>query len=81
MYLPLDQLPPLSGNQFYYHEITGMKLMDDTFGEIGTVSEVLEYSNQAIIQTFYKIIHHVDRENNTLHLNLPEGLLDVYLDV
>ncbi len=91
IYLPLDQLPPLTGNQFYYHEITGMKLKDDTFGDIGTVSEVLEYSNQAIIQTFHnekevlipisdEIIRLVDRDNNTLYLNLPEGLLEVYLD-
>jgi 16S rRNA processing protein RimM len=91
IYLPLKQLPPLTGNQFYYHEIIGMMLIDKEFGMIGPVSEVLEYSNQAIIQTFHKnkevlipisddIIEKVDRENETIHLLLPEGLIEVYLE-
>lgn len=91
IYLPVDQLPALTGNKFYYHEIIDMMLVDDKFGLIGPVSEVLEYSNQAIIQTFHKnkevlipisdaIIQKVDRENAIIHLSLPEGLLDVYLE-
>lgn len=91
MYLPIDQLPELTGNQFYFHEIVGMNLEDKTFGLIGPISEVLEYSNQAIIQTYHRnkevlipisddIIVKLDRENNTMYVDLPDGLLDVYLE-
>ncbi len=91
MYLPLSELPKLSGNQFYFHEIIGMSLIDEVFGTIGTVAEVLEYSSQAIIQTYYQekevlipisddIIKRVDRETKCLHVDLPEGLLDIYLN-
>jgi 16S rRNA processing protein RimM len=91
MYLPLSELPKLTGNQFYYHEINGMSIIDEEKGLIGVVNEVLEYSSQAIIQTFFQgkevlipisddIIKLVDRENHRLHLQLPEGLLEVYLN-
>jgi 16S rRNA processing protein RimM len=90
MYLPLSQLPELTGNKFYFHEIIGMKLVDKQFGLVGTISEILEYSTQAIIQTFHKekevlipisddIILDVDRVNHIVHVDLPDGLLEVYL--
>ena len=91
MYLPLDELPKLSGNKFYYHEIVGMAIIDEKNESIGVVSEVLEYSSQAIIQTFVQgkevlipisdeIIKTVDRQNQRLHIQLPEGLLEIYLN-
>ncbi|PIQ33125.1 MAG: 16S rRNA processing protein RimM [Bacteroidetes bacterium CG18_big_fil_WC_8_21_14_2_50_41_14] len=91
MYLPLDELPVLTGNQFYFHEIIGMKIVDKHFGFIGEITEVLHYSKQAIIQTFHnekevlipisdEIILEVDRENNSIQVELPDGLLALYLD-
>ena len=36
LYLPLDMLPKLSGNQFYYHEVIGYEVNDQNHGSIGT---------------------------------------------
>ncbi len=90
LYLPLKELSPLTGNKFYYHEILGFEVIDKYFGIIGTVKDVLEYPNQAVIQVFYKkkevlipindeIIILLDRDNKTIHVNLPEGLLYIYI--
>ena len=49
-YLPLEMLPKLSGKQFYFHEIVGFKVVDTEKGELGPISEVLEYPTQAILQ-------------------------------
>ena len=37
LYLPLDILPPLEGNTFYYHEIIGFEVHDASFGPVGRV--------------------------------------------
>jgi len=89
IYLPISMLPKLSGNKFYYHEVTGMMVIDESFGELGSISAVL-YPNQAVIQVFHKqkevlipisdeIIINLDREQNEMIIRAPEGLLDVYL--
>ena len=91
LYLPLASLPILEGNKFYFHEVVDFLLIDEEFGEIGKIKEILEYPNQAIFQTFYKgkevlvpindqFIQKVDRDKKEILLNLPEGLLDIYIE-
>ncbi|MEZ4858427.1 MAG: ribosome maturation factor RimM [Flavobacteriaceae bacterium] len=90
LYLPLDFLPKLSGNQFYYHEIIGFKVMDAHFGEVGTVTGVNDSTPQHLFEIDHKgkevlipindeIIQKIDRDSKTLFLNTPEGLIDIYL--
>lgn len=91
LYLPLDSLPPLEGNKFYFHEVLDFLLIDEKFGEIGKIKEILDYPNQALFQTFYKekevlvpvndqFIQKVDRAKKEILLKLPEGLLEVYIE-
>ena len=90
LYLPLASLPILTGNKFYFHEVINFLLLDEQFGEIGKVFQVLEYPNQALFQTFFKekevlipindlFIVKVDRVKKEILLKLPDGLLEVYL--
>src|SRR5690554_2465030 len=90
LYLPLEFLPKLSGNKFYYHEIIGFTAEDETFGEIGKITGVNDNTSQALfeidrngIQILVPIIDQfikkVDRENSTILLSVPEGLIDLYL--
>ena len=90
-YLPLSMLPELVGNKFYYHEVPGMQVIDENFGELGPISAVLEYPNTAVLQIFHKekevlipisddVIIDVDRENKKMIVRSPDGLLDIYLD-
>ena len=90
LYLPISDLPKLSGNRFYFHEVMGFKVEDSIKGEIGTCREFLEVSNNPImvvdhdgteilIPASQQFIEQVDRENKVLHVKTPEGLIDVYL--
>ncbi len=90
IFLPLDHLPKLTGNKFYYHDIIGYSIIDKTYGSIGKVEKVLDLPQQAILQIKYKnkeilvpitdeIIKIVDRNNKQIKIEAPEGLIEIYL--
>ncbi|MCF0052238.1 ribosome maturation factor RimM [Dyadobacter sp. LJ53] len=91
LYLSLDELEELSNEEFYYHEIKGFTVVDQTVGTLGTVREVYSLNGQDLIAMDYQgvevliptaadIVLKADKENKQLIVNLPEGLLEVYLD-
>ena len=89
-YLPLSELPPLSGNKFYYHEVIGYAVEDKNLGKLGNVTRVNEHTAQAtlevdidgknaLIPIVDDIILQVDRNTKTLHVSTPPGLIDLYI--
>jgi 16S rRNA processing protein RimM len=91
LYLPLEFLPPLEEDQFYYHDIIGYQVIDTNEGELGPIQQIYPFANQDLISVNYKekevlipvadeIIKKVDKENKKLFVELPEGLLDIYLE-
>jgi len=90
LYLPLEFLPKLTGNKFYYHEIIGYTVEDKNFGEVGTITGVNDSTSQALfeidrngkevlIPLIDDFIKNVDRETKTLQLEVPKGLIEIYL--
>jgi 16S rRNA processing protein RimM len=90
IYLPLDELPALDEDQFYFHEIKDFTIVDAQLGTLGTVRRVEEFPAQPVIVMAYQnrevlipiagnIVGKVDRVAKTLSTNLPEGLLEIYL--
>ncbi|CAM4044412.1 ribosome maturation factor RimM [Flavobacterium branchiophilum] len=90
VYLPLQMLPKLSGNQFYFHEVIGFEIEDQRLGVFGVIQSVNDSTAQALfevlngeIEILVPIIDHflvqVDRENKKIIMNLPEGLVEMYL--
>lgn len=90
LYLPLDLLPKLEGNKFYFHEIIGFKVIDNERGDIGEIESVIEYPAQPLFSINYKgkeilipiidsVIEKVDRESKLMYINAPVGLIDLYL--
>lgn len=51
LYLPLEFLPQLTGNKFYYHEIVGFEAEDLSFGLVGIVKGV----NDPLIRLYLKL--------------------------
>jgi len=90
LYLPLDQLPKLKGDKFYYHEITGFAVEDVTYGVIGTITGVNDNTAQALfiidaegkevlIPINDNFIKELKREEKKIILDVPEGLIEIYL--
>ena len=90
LYLPLDLLPKLEGNKFYFHEVVGFRVIDEEKGNIGTLEQVIEYPAQPLLQVMKngvevlipvidEVIKKVDRETKTLRIAAPKGLIDLYL--
>ncbi|MBC7919562.1 MAG: 16S rRNA processing protein RimM [Ferruginibacter sp.] len=90
LYLPLDHLPELPDDQFYFHEIVGYTVVDQQLGPLGTVSNVYELEHQDLLAMEYQrkevlipindeLVLGVDRQARQVEVNLPDGLLDVYL--
>ena len=90
IYLPLKDLPQLTGNKFYFHEIKGFEAVDNQQGSIGIIKEINDLAPQAffvinnndkeiLIPVSDRFIKKVDRENKQIIFETPEGLLDVYL--
>ncbi|QLG44753.1 ribosome maturation factor RimM [Costertonia aggregata] len=91
LYLPLSSLPKLEGNKFYFHEVIGFTIMDKVHGGIGTIQSVNDTTAQALfevqkgdkqllIPVTDEIITKVDRENKTIFVTTPDGLVDLYLN-
>jgi len=90
--LPIEDLPVLTEqNQFYYHEIIGKNLIDKNLGLVGVVKEVREMPAQDLIvfekdnkEVLVPIVDSIvlgyDRTSHEVFLDLPEGLIDIYLE-
>lgn len=89
VFLPLSTLPPLTGKQFYYHEVLGFEIYDENGHLCGTIKAINDQTAQhyfildrdgkeVIIPIIKDWITSVDRENRQITMNLPEGLLDIF---
>lgn len=90
LYLPLTQLPKLTGNKFYYHEVIGFEMIDAVHGSIGVIQSVNDSTAQALFEVQKEdkqllipitdaIIKVVDREKRIIQVTTPEGLVELYL--
>lgn len=90
VYLPLEFLPKLEGDKFYFHEIIGFTVEDVNFGKVGVVKSV----NDSTAQSLFEIdrngieilipmndafIKKVDKKKKLIIVETPEGLIDLYL--
>ena len=91
VYLPLELLPKLEGNQFYFHEVIGFKMIDSNFGTIGTIKGINDSTAQSLFEIDREgievlipmndeLIKEVNRKNKTILVETPEGLIDLYIN-
>lgn len=90
LYLPLDLLPELEDDQFYFHEIIGYQVEDVNFGMVGTLQGVNDNTPQplfvidrdgkeVLIPLNDHFLHSVDKGNRKIIVETPEGLIDLFL--
>ncbi|MCT4666118.1 MAG: ribosome maturation factor RimM [Flavobacteriales bacterium] len=91
IFLPLDLLPDLADEEFYYHEIENYEVQDENLGNIGKVAFVRQDTAQDIlyvkkdekeilIPLVDGIYQKVDKKNKIIFVNTPSGLVDLYLE-
>ncbi|MEZ2335900.1 ribosome maturation factor RimM [Mucilaginibacter sp. RCC_168] len=90
IYLPNKLKPKKKKAEFTLNDVKGFIAVDETHGELGEILEVQEYPQQLIAIVQYKnkevmfplnidIIKGIDVEGGEIYVDLPVGLLDVYL--
>ncbi len=91
LYLPIEFLPKLSGNKFYFHEIINFDIEDVNHGYVGVITGVNDSSAQPLfeinsngtevfIPMIDDFIKKVDRGQKKILVETPEGLIDLYLN-
>ena len=90
VYLPLKMLPKLTGNKFYFHEVIGFEIEDQRIGVFGIIQsindstaqplfEVLKGDIEILVPMIDLFLIKIDRANKKVIMNLPEGLVEMYL--
>lgn len=91
LYLPLNLLPKLEGNKFYFHEVIGFTVIDSNFGEIGILKGINDNTAQSLFEIDRNgievlipmnddFIVKVDRIAKTIVVDTPEGLIELYIN-
>ena len=83
-----QQLEKLEQDEYYVHDLIGLKVFDEQGLLVGTLTEVETYpgNDVYVVQTedgreylipgIKKVNKHVDMKNNSLTIHVMEGLLD-----
>ena len=90
LYLPLNLLPTLNEDQFYFHEVIGFTVEDVNYGNVGTLTGINDTTSQALFEIEKEgkqilipmndeFLDKVDKKNKTIFVKTPEGLIDLYL--
>ncbi len=90
-YLPLTKMPERDEEDFEFTDLKGYLVSDENHGELGEIIEVNEYPQQFVATISHKereilfplnedFIIEIDDEERILYVELPEGLLDIYLE-
>ena len=88
LFLPLEDLPKLPDDEYYLHDLVGMTVKDAKAGDVGVVNQVMDYSNNPLLQIMQdeheiliplidNFVKKVDKKARIIHTDVPEDLLDI----
>lgn len=91
LYLPIKLKPKKKKSEFTLMDVKGFLAVDETHGELGVITDVMEYPQQVLASVIFKekevlfplnvsTIKGIDVDGSEIYLDLPEGLLDIYLE-
>lgn len=90
VYLPLSMLPNLNEDEYFLHEVLGFEVIDIAKGKLGKITNFYEGPQQDLLGMSYNeeevlipwveaIVKKVDKINQIIEVDLPEGLLELNL--
>lgn len=90
VYLPLNKLKKAEKSKQQFLEMIGYKAIDEEYGEIGIVEDILDRPEQKIIRILKaekeiliplmdEMISKIDKSKKVVLLKTPPGLIELYL--
>ena len=90
VYLPLEFLPKLEDDKFYFHEVIGYTIEDVNFGKVGVIKSINDSSSQPLFEIDRngveiliplndEFIKKVDKVKKLILVETPAGLIDLYI--
>lgn len=90
IYLPEDLLPELDEENIRFKDLIGFEVEDEQFGLVGKVKQVLLYPQQELFEIDHQgkdvlipanedFILEIDLEQKKIFMQVPEGLIELYL--
>lgn len=91
IYLPKKLKPKKKKAEFTLKDLQGFTAVDENEGKLGVITAIHEYPQQLVAAVTYKncevlfplneeIIKSIDVVSEIVTIDLPDGLLDIYLD-
>lgn len=91
VFLPNSKRPEREEGELLIQDLKGFTVFDRDRGELGVILEVNEYPQQFVATVSYlsqeilfplndDFIEEIDEDRKEIRMNLPEGLLDIYLE-
>ncbi len=92
VFLPVESLPKLKDQQFYYHEIKDFMVIDaENNNKIGKIVTVIDNPGNTLLEVDIngqevllplndKTFKKINKPNRMISLFIPDGLLDIYLN-
>ena len=88
IFVPLEQVNFAEETQDFT-KLVGYTLQDESMGDLGTITDILDMPMQQVAQIEYKghevmiplmneTVLDIDNKKQILHVKIPEGLLDLY---
>ena len=90
VYLPIEFLPKLEDDKFYFHEVIGFTVEDINFGKVGIITAINDLTAQSLFEIDRDgtqilipmnddFIKKVDKKKKLIIVDTPEGLIDLYI--
>ncbi len=91
VFLPEMGAAESDSDEFYFHQIIGFRVIDQTHGDIGILEDILDRPEQEILKINHlgkeiliplvdEIFEKIDPEKQQLFINAPTGLIDLYIE-
>lgn len=84
--LTLEDLPELAEDEFYWHQLEGLRVIDEAHGELGTVTDLFSTAahdiyvvegpfGEVLIPAVGRFVLEIDLAAGLMKVDLPEGLV------
>lgn len=91
LWMPIEFLKEKGSCQFFYHELVGCEVHCMNKGKLGSINKIYDVQDnclmalthqgkEVLLPTHADILKKVDKDKKLIYVQLPEGLIDIYME-